>query len=137
LNNMRLLMSFVLIYLFAVGGIELRLCLAAFLSWGIGGAILVVAHRHHCRIVTFAKVYAVFVAVSFLALAAFNDLFWYNMVGRLLDLVIARDPYDPDVPGSGFIDLCETFWQRQGPFICDLVAALWAATKVLLCMVVT
>jgi hypothetical protein len=66
------------------------------------------------------RAHALYMLVSSVALAATNDLFYYNTLGRLLDLFFWRDiHYAPDTPGSGFTDWAVTFrrrnaWQIEG-----------------------
>jgi hypothetical protein len=50
---------------------------------------------------------------SLVGASATNDLFYYNTIGRLLDLFFTRDSYDMETPGSGFTDWLVTFRRRK------------------------
>ncbi|KAH7338537.1 hypothetical protein BKA66DRAFT_62275 [Pyrenochaeta sp. MPI-SDFR-AT-0127] len=105
----RLLPSLVLIIVFVVGSIELQIAAATVLSWAIG----FVAQSRFSLPVGFRRVHLYYVFASFWLLAATNDIFYENTFGRFFDLYFARDPCDPDVPGSGFTDWHETFRRRN------------------------
>ncbi|CAN9392060.1 unnamed protein product [Alternaria alternata] len=94
LNKLRVLLSLVLIAIFAASSDELRIAIST----------LLFGYRQALN---------TYILVSFCLLAGLNDPFYQNTFGRLLDLFFERDRCDPDVPGSGFTDWHETFRRRK------------------------
>ncbi|KAH9871598.1 hypothetical protein J1614_005853 [Plenodomus biglobosus] len=105
----RLLLSLVLILIFSVGSGELRVSSGAIASWALGHTIL----RRVALPAGYRQAFHIYVLLSFGLLAATNDLFFEQTVGRVLDLFFVRCAFDPDVPGSGFTEWHETFRRRH------------------------
>jgi len=109
LNKLRLFLSLVFIAVLAAGSSELRIAVCILFSWALGHAI-----QHRFALPDgFRQTYNVHVFVSFWLLAAFNDPFYENTFGRLLDVFFERDRFDTDVPGSGFTEWHETYRCRH------------------------
>ncbi|CAO2648128.1 Nn.00g090500.m01.CDS01 [Neocucurbitaria sp. VM-36] len=102
-------LSLVLIAVFFLGSTELRIAVGTLSSWALG----LIAQRRLPLPAGFRRAFLVYLFVSFWLLAATNDIFYENTLGRILDLFFARCPQDPDVPGSGFTDWHETFARRH------------------------
>jgi hypothetical protein len=115
-NKLRIFLSLVLIAVFAASSNELRIAIGTLFSWALGHILI----RRLALPTGFRKAHNTYMIVSFCLLAGFNDPFWENTFGRLLDLFFDRYRYDPDVPGSGFTDWHETFRRRKAYEI-DLV----------------
>jgi len=109
LNKLRLFLSLVLIVILAAGSSELRIAVAILFSWALGHVL----QRRFALPAGFRQAYKTHIFVSFWLLAAFNDPFYENTFGRLLDVFFERDRFDPDVPGSGFTDWHETYRRRH------------------------
>ncbi|RYN41745.1 hypothetical protein AA0112_g1880 [Alternaria arborescens] len=116
LNKLRVLLSLVLIVIFAASSDELRIAIGTLFSWALDH---VLTHRLALPI-KYRQALNTYILVSFCLLAGLNDPFCQNTFGRLLDLFFERDRCDPDVPGSGFTDWHETFRRRKAYEI-DLV----------------
>ncbi|KAH7400819.1 hypothetical protein DE146DRAFT_755266 [Phaeosphaeria sp. MPI-PUGE-AT-0046c] len=93
----RTILSLVLILVFATGSVELRSAVGTLLSWALG----LILHQRLALSATFLRRYTLFIFASFWLLAAYNNLFYQNVIGRPLDLFLERDKYDLETPGSG------------------------------------
>ena len=105
----RLVLSLVLILVFSLGSDELRIAAGTMVSWPLG----LFVKRHFSPPAAFGRVFHIYFFASFWLLAATNDIFYENTFGRFWDMYFERDPYDPDVPGSGFTDWRQTFRRRN------------------------
>ncbi|KAI4959208.1 hypothetical protein J4E86_002930 [Alternaria arbusti] len=136
-NKLRILLSLVLITIFAASSNELRIAIGTLFSWALGHVLI---YRLSLS-VSFRQAHNTYMMVSFGLLAGLNDPFWENTFGRLLDLFFDRCRFDPDVPGSGFTDWHETFRRRKAYEI-DLVwqflraALFWSFVAVFLAVAV-
>ena len=119
----QLLGSLLFLSLIAFSDNDHRLAIIFPLLWVLGSYALTF-FQHHRHASTVNRAFLVFVGISFLGLSAFNDLFYYNVIGRTLDIWFDRDPYDDEVPGSGFTDFYETFWRCNGQSIIDSLCAI-------------
>ncbi|CAN9082050.1 unnamed protein product [Alternaria sp. RS040] len=109
LNKLRVLLSLVLIAIFATSSDELRIAISTLFSWALGHVLI---HRLALPM-RYRKALNTYILVSFCLLAGLNEPFYQNTFGRLLDLFFERDRCDPDLPGSGFTDWHETFRRRK------------------------
>ncbi|KAF1842203.1 uncharacterized protein K460DRAFT_380120 [Cucurbitaria berberidis CBS 394.84] len=108
-KTIKLLLSLVLTTTFFLGSNELRIAIGTVLSWALGHVV----QRRISLPAGFRRAYLLYVFASFWLLAATNDIFYENTFGRFFDMYFDRDPYDPDVPGSGFTNWHETFVRRH------------------------
>ena len=108
-NKLDLFLSLLLTTLFSAGSTEQRIAMGTMSSWALGHIL----RRRLALPTSFRKAHNTYVFVSFWLLAAYNDPFYENTFGRVLDLFLVRDSCDPDVPGSGFTDWHETFRRRK------------------------
>ncbi|KAH7139505.1 hypothetical protein B0J11DRAFT_501653 [Dendryphion nanum] len=84
---------------------EPRLALFTISLWILGAlAALHLNSREVTRYIT------ILFAITFAVLTASNSFFATEILGRIVDLVLARDPYDDLVPGSGLTLLFEQYW---------------------------
>ncbi|CAA9966465.1 hypothetical protein PTMSG1_09824 [Pyrenophora teres f. maculata] len=108
-NKLRLFLGLVLTVIFAASSQELRIAVGFLFSWALG----LVLQRRFALPAGFRKAHNTYMFVSFWLLAVFNNPFYENTFGRLLDVFFKRDRFDPDVPGSGFTDWHETYRRRH------------------------
>ncbi|KAH4072158.1 hypothetical protein HBI26_187710 [Parastagonospora nodorum] len=116
----RILLSFVLLFVFSTGSNELRVSVGTIFLWGLG----LIFHRRNSLSL---KHLFIFVATSFWLLAAKNELFFESTLGRVLGLLFTRPSYDSDTPGSGFTDWHERLARRHRHDI-NLVWSTFCAT---------
>ncbi|OAL00572.1 hypothetical protein IQ06DRAFT_146218 [Phaeosphaeriaceae sp. SRC1lsM3a] len=100
----RIILSLVLTIIFTTGSFELRLAVGTLLSWALG----LILHQRLALSPAFLRRHAVCIFASFWLLAAYNNLFYQNVIGRPLDLFFGRDEHDLETPGSGFSLWLET-----------------------------
>ncbi|KAI8937325.1 hypothetical protein NX059_006532 [Plenodomus lindquistii] len=105
----RLLLSLVLILNFSVGSVELCVAVGTTGSWALGHIIL----RRSALPAGHWRAFHVYLVLSFVLLAATNDLFFEQTLGRVLDVFFERCTCDPDVPGSGFTNWYNTVFRRH------------------------
>jgi len=131
LPTIRFALSLMLMNILLFGSNELRLCLLSFSAWSIGG-LFFARNRHHISAPRLARYFLAAVFVNFCTMVAYNDLFYYEVVGRFLDIFFARAWFELDVPGSGFELFCDVFWRRHGWIFFAVLSALWRAAVILL-----
>lgn len=95
------LLGLVLSAVVAWGSEELRIAVGTVSSWALGHLLL---RRFAALPAGFRRAFHAYLFVSFWLLAAYNDIFWENVFGRVLDLWFPRRGPN-DCPGGGF-----TYW---------------------------
>lgn len=113
--RLRLLLSLVLIIVIITGSNELRIAVGTVFSWALGHLVL----RRLALPVSFRRALYLYIFASFWLLAATNDIFYGNTIGRFWDLYFERDTSDPYVPGSGFTEWHQRFRHRNADEIAD------------------
>ncbi|RMZ71451.1 hypothetical protein GMOD_00006562 [Pyrenophora seminiperda CCB06] len=89
---------------------QLRIAIVVLFTWAFGHILL----RHFPSSPTFFRsAYKIYFILSFCLLAAYNDPFYENTFGRVLDIWFERSSLEPCVPGSGFTDWHETYRRRN------------------------
>ncbi|KAI2477174.1 hypothetical protein Ptr902_11247 [Pyrenophora tritici-repentis] len=132
MNKLRLFLGMVLAVTIAASSQELRIAVGIFFSWALGHVLL----RRFAFPAGFGKAHNTYIFVTFWLLAAFNNPFYENTSGRLLD-IFTRDRFDPDVPGSGFTDWHETYRRRHEEVDSLLATIFWTLSLAFLALFVS